>query len=181
MQYYTQQQNKKGFTFIEMLLYMGIVSFILTAIVSFAWNIIYVDVKNNTQQELSTATRLISERLKYEIRNAQAIGASDFGDNLAQDESKTLSLLEKSPRDSTRFFVQNGKLFIQEDTATALAVQSDNTKITNLVFTDYSSGDNLTQQIGFTFTVEANYPDAGNRQEYQGSITAESSAEVRSH
>ena len=91
MQNHTQQQNKRGFTFIEMLLYMGIVSFILTAIVSFAWSIIYLGEKNNTQQEISAAARLISERLTREIRNAQAIGSSDFGDNLALDASKSFS------------------------------------------------------------------------------------------
>lgn len=181
MQHHLSQQQKKGFTFIEMLLYMGIVSFILTAIVSFAWNIIYLGVKNNTQQEITTATRLVSERLKYEIRNAQAIGPSDFGDNFATDSTKNISLLEKSPRDVTQFFVQDGKLFIQEDGATAVALQSDTTKITNLVFTNYSSDDAATQQIGFTLTVETWYPNAGERQEYQGSMTIESSAEVRGH
>ena len=148
---------------------------------SFAWSIIYLGEKNNTQQEISAAARLISERLTREIRNAQAIGSSDFGDNLALDASKSFSLQENSPRNSIRFFVQNGKLFIQEDGNEAVALQPDTTKTTNFVFTNYSSNDNVTQQVGFTFTIEANYPYAGDRQEYKGNVRVESSAEVRSH
>lgn len=181
MQYHIKQHNKKGFTFIEMLLYMGIVSFVLIAIVSFAWNIIYLGIKNNTQQEVSVAARLISERLKYEIRNAQSIDSSDFGDNFATDASKNISLSEKSPRNATRFFVQDGRLFIQEDAHDAIVLQSDTTKITNLVFTNYSSADDLARHIGFTVTVVSYYPNAGDKQEYQGSVTIESGAEVRSH
>lgn len=176
-----QSTCKKGFTFIEVLLYMGIVSFILGAIISFAWNIIDFGVKSAIQQEVSAQARYISERLKYEIRNANSIQTSDFGVNLADDASKNISVSQDTPHDPTRIFVQDNQVFIQQGTADSVSLQSADTIVTSLVFMDYSSADGSTQYVDFTVTVKADYPNANGRQEYQESVTIESGAEVRSH
>src|SRR3989344_7372816 len=65
--------GEKGFTLIELILYMALVSIVLTAIVPFAWNIIGGGVKSSAQQEVFSQARFVSERIKYEIRNASGI------------------------------------------------------------------------------------------------------------
>lgn len=173
---------KKGFTFVEVILYIAILTIVLGAIVPFAWNAIGLGVKSNTEQEVYTAARYLSERLKYEIRNADGIDASsDFDTNLVSDASKELSLSQVGSSSSTVFSVSDGRVFVSQGGGDPVVLQSNDTKVTDLTFTDYSSDDGKTKNIGFTLTVEANYPNAGMRQEYQESVTLESGAEIRNN
>ncbi|MDD5083954.1 MAG: prepilin-type N-terminal cleavage/methylation domain-containing protein [Candidatus Moranbacteria bacterium] len=178
---HTQHTMRRGFTFIEVLLYMGIVSLMLTAIVSFAWVIIDAGVKSATQQEVYATTRYVSERLMYEIRNAAGIDVSDFDVNLASDETKNCSLAQEGTSESLRIFVSNNQVFMRLPSLEIVPLQSTDTKVTNLTFTDYSSGDSKAKYVGFVLTVESNYPGAAGRQEYQESVTIRSGVEVRSH
>src|ERR1700683_242043 len=68
-------KNKKGFTYIDLLLYIGLVVIILSALIPFAWNAIETGVKSTTEQEVFSNAQYISERLKYEIRNATGINS----------------------------------------------------------------------------------------------------------
>src|SRR3990167_6083350 len=67
--------SHKGFTFIELILYVAIVTIILSAIVPFAWSAIETGVKSAVQQEVNANARYISERIKYEIRNSIGINS----------------------------------------------------------------------------------------------------------
>lgn len=180
MKHDRERNFKKGFTLVEVLLYIGIVTLILGAIVPFAWNVIGLGEKSVTQQETYAAARYLSERLKHEIRNADAIDTSDFGDDLADDASKSFSAAQHGSSDTDRIFVEDGRVLIQQGSSDPVALQPQDMRVTSLVFTDYSSVDGTTKHAGFVFTIEANYPNASGRQEYQESVTIESSAEVRS-
>ena len=57
-----------GFTFIELILYVAIVTIILSALVPFAWSAIETGVKSAVKQEVNANARYLSERIKYEIR-----------------------------------------------------------------------------------------------------------------
>lgn len=93
-----QFNNNRGFTFIELILYVSIVTIILTAVIPFAWAIITSRTKSSTEQEVFSQARYVSERLKYEIRNAYGIDpASSFGVNLANNSSQILRLTVNPP------------------------------------------------------------------------------------
>src|SRR3990167_10720956 len=68
-------KTDRGFTFIEIILYVSIVSIILVALVPFAWNVIGGSVKSSAEQEVNSQARFISERIKYEVRNADGINS----------------------------------------------------------------------------------------------------------
>jgi Tfp pilus assembly protein PilE len=177
------KKNSLGLTFIEIILYVAIVSLLVTTLIPFAWNIIGSGEKSANQQEVFSQARFMSERLKYEIRNAVNIntGSSNFGSNLAVTPGNQLSLKETTANDPTIIDVSSGLLRIKQGAASAIALNSNDTKVTNLTFTNYTSSDNKTKQVGFTLTLSANYSSAGNRQEYQVTTTIESSAELRSN
>ncbi len=67
--------NNKGFTFIELILYVAIVAIMMTALIPFAWNAIEGGVKSATEQEVFSQARYVSERIKYEVRNASSINS----------------------------------------------------------------------------------------------------------
>jgi type II secretory pathway pseudopilin PulG len=169
---------ERGFTFIELILYIAIVTIILAAIIPFAWSVIGSGAKSGAQQEVSSQIRYVSERLKYEIRNASMINTSDFGVNLASDQTKQLSLT--SPVNGTTLIkvTSSGVITITYG-GNMYNLNSSDIKVTNLTFTNLTASDYKAQNIQYTITFNNTYN--GNRQEYSvPSVTIEGAAELRS-
>lgn len=162
---------QKGFTYIELIIYMSIVVMMMATLIPFAWNIIEGGAKSATQQEVTTNARYISELLKYEIRNATGI-------NSITTQQISLATADAGTN-PTVITLSGGVLQITKGSGSTINLTSDNVRISDLTFTDFSSSDSKTKHIRFVFTVEANY--ATTRQEYQGETTIEGSAEVRSN
>lgn len=171
-----------GFTFIELILYITIVTIMLSAIIPFAWNVIEGGTKSSVEQEVFSQARYVSERLKYEIRSAAGInaGASNFDVNLANNSLQKLQLAESSPVNTLDISVTTAGL-VQLDPGNDVpyTINSSDTKVTNLIFTNYTSADNKTKHVGFTLTITSSY--SGSRQEFKETITLRGSAEVRNN
>lgn len=168
-----------GFTLLELILYMGIVTIILSAIIPFAWNVIESGAKSGVQEEVYDQGRFISEKIEQEIRNAQdiSLSTSNFDLNLAANPGKKLSIIEFGGT-TTIFDVQNGKVRITQGANPPVNLNSNDTNVTDLTFTNYSSADSKTKNIDFTLTVQ----DSNNSsQSYSASISLRGDAEVRSN
>ena len=164
--------NTKGFTFIEIILYISIVSIVLMALVPFAWNVIGGSVKSSAEQEVSSQARFISEKIKYEIRNADSIN-SIAATSISLDPPGTIN-------DPTIIDLSGGKIRIKLGAAAIVDLNSTDTNITSLTFTDFTSADNKTKNIQFIFTIDDNY--GSSRQEYDvPAQTVEGSSELRSN
>ena len=166
-----------GFTFIELILYVAIVTIILSALVPFAWSAIETGVKSAVQQEVNANARYISERIKYEIRNSTDINLPVVGSS-----GTTLSIVTSIPATNPTIIdrdLPTGNITIKQGAGSTVNLNSANTVISSLTFTSYTSGDNKTKHIRFNMTVLASF--AAARQEYQDSVVIESSAEVRSN
>jgi Tfp pilus assembly protein FimT len=165
--------SQSGFTFIELILYVAILTGMLVTLIPFAWNIIGGGVKSATEQEVFDNARYISQRLKYEIRNATGI-------NSVSSTQISLSTAT-SATNPTIISSSSGMLTIKQGVGAPIALNSQNASISAFTFTNYTSVSNATKHIQFVFTIVANYPGAGQRQEYKESTTVEGSAEVRSN
>ncbi|MEK7185789.1 MAG: hypothetical protein AAB675_00285, partial [Patescibacteria group bacterium] len=125
----------------------------------------------SVQQEVNSNARYISERIKYEIRNATGI-------NLLL--GTIISLATATPATNpTLIYRSGGNIMIKQGTTDAININSVNTVINSLAFTNYTSGDGKTKHVKFVINLAAKYGAA--RQEYQDSILIEGSAEVRSN
>lgn len=143
----------------------------LSALVPFAWDAIQTGVKSSVQQEVNAGARYISERLKSEIRNATGINTVT---------TTSLSLSTSSPATNpTVIDLSSGNIRITQGAGSPVNLNSANTLVTNLTFTDFTSPDAKTKHIQFVITLAASYSAA--RSEYQDTIVVESSAEVRSN
>jgi prepilin-type N-terminal cleavage/methylation domain-containing protein len=171
----------KGFTLIEVLLYIAIVTVIMSAMILFAWNVIILGAKSNSQQELYAQARIVSERINSEIRNANDIntGTSNFDVNLVTSSSNQISLVADAPRNPIIFNVVSGIVMIKLDALAAVPLHSNSISVTNLIFTNYSSVDGKTKHIGYTLSLMRNTTSAA--QQYKGTVTLEGSAEIRSN
>jgi uncharacterized protein YpuA (DUF1002 family) len=161
----------RGFTFIELIIYISIVVVMISALTPFAWTMVQGGAKAAVQQEVYTQARFVSERIKQEIRNATGVNSVS-----ATSISLAVSDAAKNP---TIIDLSGGKVRIKLGTAATVDLNSADTTISALTFTNYTSADNLTKHIGFTFTISDNLPST--RQEYQETINIRSSAELRSN
>jgi prepilin-type N-terminal cleavage/methylation domain-containing protein len=176
------KKNKmRGFTLIELLLYSAIVSIIVTPITLIGLIVVGNSQKSAAQQEVFSAGKYLSELINFEIRNCNDINiaSSNFGSNLALNAGQKLSLANTVPNNPTEFDVLNGKVRIKKGVAAAVELNSMDTKVTNLTFTNYTSADNKTKNVSYVLTIQSAY--SGARQEYMATISAQSSAEVRSN
>lgn len=162
-----------GFTLIEIIIYMGIFSIVITSLIAYAWNVIEGGVKGTTEREIFTQAQYISNWLTEEIRGASGINSVS---------TTQLSLATfNAATNPTVITLDNGTLVVQQGSASPYTLNSQNTTLQNFTFTNYSSADNKTKDIQFDFTLAANYQGAGARQEYNGAVSMEGSAELRSN
>jgi hypothetical protein len=172
---------KKGLTFIEALLYLAIVSFVSFSLVVFAWNVILVSEKNNTKQEIYSQARIVSERILFEIRNANDINFSDsnFDVDLVTNSNYKLSLATDAPNNPTLFYVNNlGILMIKQGSSQAFPLHSNSLKVKSLIFSNFSSADGKTKHIKYYLELEKGSVSSFA---YRDLIIMEGSAEVRSN
>lgn len=166
-------KNKKGFTYIDLLLYIALIVIILSSLIPFAWNAIETGVKSTTEQEVFSNAQYISEQLQYQIRNASSI-------NSVTGTQISLAVASSSAN-PTIIGLSSGNFTITQGTGSAILLNSQNTTISSLNFVNYTSSDNKTKNIQFTFTISAKYPNAGVMQEYNESTSIEGDAEIRSN
>lgn len=170
----------QGFTLIELLIYLAIVSIVINTLIILAINLIGLGSKSNRQGDVQSATQFISGKIKYEVRNASDINvsSSDFGLNLAANPGRKISLAESGASNPVVLDVLNGQARISRGGAVPILLNPAGTAVSDLSFTNLSSGDGLTKQLKFTLTIIASNPSPGNVYE---TLTVESSAELRSH
>ena len=173
MKILNDQKNKQsGFTLVEMILYIAICSIFLTGLVYFTWDVVYGRIRSFTHQEFNQNIRFASKRISYEIKNASAVNSIS-----ANAISLEMSDLARNP---TEFQLVNGRLKVGYGTSGNCPVNSpcfltsNKVNVTNLSFTDLSSGNS--KNIKFVLTVES----TGDRREYSISETVETAVEVRS-
>lgn len=167
---------KQGFTLIELILYIALVSIFISGAILFSWDIIYGRVKSDVGQEVNQNLRLAAKRISYEIRNASAINSV-----VASDLCLASSTAARNP---TRIYVSSGRLHIAWGGGTAnctsmtsdLPLTSNLVTVSGLTFTDRSSGTN-SYNIEYSFTVSS----TATRKEWQKSQSYSSSAEMRSN
>lgn len=173
-------KTSRGFTLVELLVYLAIVSFLINSFVVFALNIINLGSKSNRQEEVYSTAALMSEKIKYEIRNGDDINtsSSDFDINLASNPGKKISLAASGSDNPILIDVSGGQARISRGGTLPVSLNPVRTAITDLTFTNLSSIDGLTKHLKFTLTVVALDPSPGNVFE---NTSLESSAELRSH
>ncbi|HZE87877.1 MAG TPA: hypothetical protein VE090_06795 [Methylomirabilota bacterium] len=165
-------KNQQGFTYIELVLYSSIVVIILSALIPFAWNVIEGGAKSATEQEVFSNTRAISERIKYEIRNASGINSV-----AATQISLVTPFASTNP---TIIALSGGNITLKQGAGSAVNLNANTASISALTFTNYTSADNKTKHIAFNFTLIAS-SSGSTRQEFNEVASVEASAEIRSN
>ena len=169
-----KKDNKKGFTFIETLIYIALATMVLGIIFSYGWNILSLREKSTTVNETYSDAELLNERLKREIRSTSSVDKDNsiFG-------SVPGKLVLKTDNGDVTIEVVNDKVSIKRGNGDAVFLHRDSVRIKSFLLTKEESADGEILYVGFSFDVQAYFPEAGNRFEYQYSVPIESGAEIR--
>lgn len=153
--------NKKGFTLIETLIYVSILSLMLTVIVSFALSLNSFRKQTQFMLEIndqgSSAMRLLTQT----IRDGRAINAPVVGAT-AQALSISTSATATNP---TVFTESNGTLYITEGSGNMIALTNDKVRFTNFTITNVSH-ENTPGILEIRFTLGAASTTASQWTEY---------------
>lgn len=169
----SQITMSKGFTLIELIIYIALTSIFIVAAILFAWDIIYAGAKSSVQQELNHNLRFAAKRIAYEIRNAESV-------NSVTATSITLGMSD-SARDPTVIDLSSGRIRIGFGSSGSCPISSpcflttDDISITTLNFTDLSSGGS--ENIRFSISAET----MSDRSEFKSTQIIEGSGEVRNN
>ena len=164
--------TNKGYTLIELLLYISLVSVLLFSLSYFWANTVTARIKNQTILEVEEVGTEAMNNITQSIRNADSITAPTAG---VSGQSLTLanSNVAINP---TVFDLASGTLRIKEGSNAVVNITSDKLTISNLSFANLSN----TASPGIirvTFTVT--YKNTTGRNEYDFSKTFYDSAAIR--
>lgn len=171
------RNHRLAFSLIELILYVALVSIVITGVIQIGWDLMYGRVKSQVYQEVNQNLRLATKRITYELRNATAINTLSAGEVCLASSDTT--------HNPTRIYVAGGQIRIGwgGGSADCSTVTHDEPLTSNLVsvpllqFTDLSSNPDSTH-IQYRITVEHLNPT--NRHEWDRSRTYETSVEIRS-
>jgi len=165
-------QTNRGFTLVELLLYLAIASIMLFTTTLFLQTLLESRVKNQTITEVQAQGLQVMQIMTQTIRNAEAITSPVAG---ASALSLTLDVVQAGD-DPTVFDLSSGTVQIKEGAAAVVPLTNSRVTVSDLNFQNLSrSGTPGTIRISFTLT----HINPSGRNEYNFSKTFYASASLR--
>jgi type II secretory pathway pseudopilin PulG len=178
-----KQFRNNGFTLVEMLVYVALMTLLLSSIIPFLINMSSARAKHFAQVDLYSQARFVSEKIKREIRNAKTFDqGTTFDVNLAQNSGYLKLLTDSSPQTFLILEVQNGVLRISRDSGTTFEpLTSAPVTVADLTFHNYTDtyyNPAYSENIGFTLTLVENA--AASKTYLKETFTVTGAASIRS-
>jgi Tfp pilus assembly protein PilW len=157
--------SSKGFTLVEMMLYVAICSFILISLATFFSFLISARIKNQTIAEVNQGGVQVLQLVTQTIRNAKSVSVPASGVS-----SSTLSIITVSTSTTpTIFDVASGTVRIKEGSGAYVPLTNSRVSISSLVFTNTSASSTDGGSVNVSFTIS--YRNITGRNEYSFSKT----------
>jgi type II secretory pathway pseudopilin PulG len=146
-------KEKKGFTLIEMLLYIAILVFLLIVIINLLFNIVRSQKNFASSRSIENSSGFALERLAREIKEADSVNT---GSSVFNSSPGTLTLNSTDINGTARtvqFYISSSTLHIKENGVDKGPLTQSDTRITNLVF--YNLVTTNSKAIKTNFTIES--------------------------
>lgn len=168
-------KTTKGFTFIETILYIAISSIVIGTLFAYGWNMVSARTKAATMRDTVANARLVAQRLNNEIRMAIDVDKDNSSFDIANGKITLTTTREKVVIES------NGdRISIARGENSPQFLSGENVRVRNFQLSKQESDTGKIQYVGFSFVVEAYYPQALDNYQYNYSLAINSGAEVRS-
>jgi type II secretory pathway pseudopilin PulG len=153
--------NQKGFTLLEMVVYIGLVVIVAGLVINFALSLITSYGKTQASKEAMNNASFALDTIVNEIRQASKIYSPTSVFAPTDPGQLSLETLLNPPANETStyvdFYVDNNKLYLKRESQSALALTSDRVKVKNLTFTRLTPP-NAPESVKVQITVGYNAP-----------------------
>ena len=175
--------NKSGFTLVELILYVALVGILLTAGAIFAGDVVLGSVKGRVRAKVQSEARFVIEKMRQEIVKGNNIILpiqGNFGNNfqieIPGSPTSTLTCFQVS---NSKFQMSEGGTVVPPVCNTAWKdLTSGEVEVSNLVFTNISSGTSLGEEaVKINMTLKNKNP--GGKKEFDAEATVETSISLR--
>jgi len=131
-----EQFSKNGFSLIELLLYVAVISVVISAIVGFGSWAIQVGTKTKVNSEVVNNARLAMDTMVYEIKKAYSVytPTSVFDTHPGQLSLEQLNVTTTESSSFVDFFLCGQALCLKREGALAITITNSQVRITNLIF-----------------------------------------------
>ncbi len=166
------KQNKKGFTLVELLLYVGLSAILLLVISLFLTTMLAARAKQQTITEVEAQAMQMMQIITQSIRNAEGINSP-----LAGESASTLSLsMSDAQNNPTDFNMNQNTLQITEGSQSSINLSNTGIHITNFTVQNLSRND-TSGLVRISFDV--NYNNESGRSEYNYNKSFNTSVSLR--
>lgn len=132
--------KQSGFTLIEILVYLGLVTLLATVLVVFFWNVTSVSERTELSQSTAAEARFVTLRLGSILRNADSL------ESFAPDR---VELGNPDSSDTTTVYANDGNIFI-DDGSGAVALIGSGVRAEEVRFEESHASDGRSQYVTFT-------------------------------
>ena len=165
---------KKGFTLVEILVYLGIFFLVITIIISFVFWLVRSNTKLKVMREALDNANRIMEIITYETKGAKSIYTPTTSSNQLSLET-TNYLPEGEETTYIDFYLCDSALCFKKESQDPVVLTSESVEITNLVFTRIVSGQADCIQIDLSVS----YKNPADRPEYRALVDLTSTVSLR--
>ncbi len=145
------KQAMRGFTFVEVILYIGLFLLLGTALFAFAWDTIRLTEESHAGRLMTTEGRLSLELMKYHLRRANGI---EVDQSVFGDTQGVLVLDQPGVSDTLTLYVNDGILSMQVSGEEPQTLHSQDIRTTGLVFDRMYDGAHDVEYIHIVLTLE---------------------------
>lgn len=142
---FSHHHVRRGFSFIEVILYIALVSVIATVLLSFTLEIAEMASKDRSARTVFSDARNMNERLRFLIRNADGV---DEAASVFSDPNGRLVLKKVGSSGTMTLSVVAGKLILEDGSETA-ALNGSGSQVRSLTFEKSHAPDGRSEFIGF--------------------------------
>ena len=167
--------NKKGFTIVELIVYIAVFVILITTVTLFAMAFIKATTKSRIKKEVVSGAYSAIEAMVYEIKRANSVYAptSVFDSHPGQLSLETSQELPEGEQVTyIDFYLDSDRLYLKRESQDPQLLISKNLKVTNLEFEHLASA---LESVRIDLTMEYNTPVS----EYQYSYSLSSSGSIR--
>ena len=169
---------KKGFTLLEILIYISILAILFLAVSSFLTWSIKLSVKATAIREATDNARRAMEIMTYEIRGAKSVYGPTF-----TSTQLSLETTRYLPAGETSTFIDfylcgdaTSTICLKKESQNPIAITSDGVSVSSLVFTQIS-----TTTPSVQVQLRLDYKTSAGKPEYQASVETTSTASLRNY
>lgn len=144
------KKNVRAFTFIEVIIYIGLFSLLGMVLFRFAWDTITLKEKSDTEQAIVEETRLSLEYIKFQLRNSAGI---DEGNSSWETDNGKLVVEVLGGSDTLTFEKEGGGIIMRKSGENSVPIHSSRFQARELFFEPYRDTDGTVSSVSIRITL----------------------------